>query len=391
MPNNRKRDKDGYFRETITTREKTASGNPKRITIRDKDWNKFKRKLGDAKRLHDKGVSLTNMTVEEWGQRWLEVYKANASPKQKAHYAAKLNIDILPEIGAMPIKDVRPTDIQRLLNKQKGRRDGTVKKIRVALQQLFGDAEAEGIIERTPAGRLELPELVEKPRRPLTQNERAIVCEVAKTHKRGAYVLTLMYTGIRRGECVALKVKDVDLSRPSLSIVKRLRMKGNKGEEDDGTKASTRSRPRAGIRVVPIPNELLPVIQRLCKGKKPDDLLFPKEDGKHATNQAMRIWWGSFLRQCHLVSGAKTKRNAILLETSNFDDEVTPHYLRHTYATDLFAAGVDEPTQEYFLGHTSNKITDVYRKMNDTAFDRALELMNAHYETLDYSIKTFSK
>ena len=327
------------------------------------------------------------MTVEEWGWRWLEVYKANASPTQKAHYAAKLRNDILPEIGSMPVKDVRPSDLQKLLNNLKGKRSGTVSKIRVALQQLFGDAEAEGIIERTPAGRLELPELEEVNRRPLTQIERAVLCEVAKTHKRGAYVLTMLYTGVRRGECVALRVGDVDFERPSITVNKRLQMIGNKGVETKGTKSSTKNKPLAGTRDVPIPNKLLPILKTLCDCKQPGDLLFPKEDGQNASKQATKFWWKSFLRQCHIVSGASLYRNAVQVETSRFGEEVTPHFLRHSYSTDMYAAGVEETTQKHFLGHNSSDVTDVYRKMNKEAFDRALKLMNNYYDTIDYSIK----
>ena len=86
------------------------------------------------------------------------------------------------------------------------------------------------------------------------------------------------------------------------------------------------------------------------------------------------------MRQCHIVAGAKLYRNEVLLDTSPFDDNVTPHFLRHTYATDIYAAGVDEAAQKVFLGHSSSDITDRYRKMNDAAFYRALDVLNQYYE-----------
>ena len=46
------------------------------------------------------------------------------------------------------------------------------------------------------------------------------------------------------------------------------------------------------------------------------------------------------------------------------DFEVTPHQLRHTYITNLIAAGVDPKTVQYLAGHEKSKITmDIYAKV----------------------------
>jgi site-specific recombinase XerD len=76
------------------------------------------------------------------------------------------------------------------------------------------------------------------------------------------------------------------------------------------------------------------------------------------------------------------------VDTSLFSDKVTPHYLRHTYATDLYAAGVDEKAQKSFLGHASSDVTDIYRKMSDPAFLRAVGLLNEYHKTLNYDLNS---
>lgn len=133
------------------------------------------------------------------------------------------------------------------------------------------------------------------------------------------------------------------------------------------------------MREVPIPDLLLPTLIALCEGKKAEGIIFSKADGKHATKQTCRMWWRSFLRKCHIASGAELYRNKVELETSKFSDDITPHYLRHTYATDLYAAGVDEKARKFFLGHVSNDVTDIYTKMSDSAFIRAANLINEYY------------
>lgn len=360
----------------------TEAGHSNRITVRGKTKREAEEKYAEAKRQHGLGLSLGEMTVTEWAERWFKVYIANTSEGQQTQYRANLNWDILPAIGHMSIKDIRASHLQELLNGYKGGKKGTVSKIRQTLKRMFNDAELEGIIERNPTRRLELPELTVKTRRPLTPLERAVVYSVAQDHKCGAYVLTMLFCGLRRGETIALRVSDIDFEGRKIDVNKSLRLMGNVGFEKD-------TKSKAGIREVPIPDLLLPFLAAQCEDKESNDLVFPKSDGKHATGQTCRWWWQSFSRQCHIAAGAKVYRNKIEIETSPFSDEITPHYMRHTYATDLYAAGVDEKAQKEFLGHASADITDVYRKMNETAFYRALEQLNEHYKNIDFSLEKY--
>jgi len=371
MPEKYKRNKSGYYRETFVIGKK-PNGKPDRIEIRDKDLKAFKKKIEEARRLHGKGVSLGNTTVYEWGLRWLAVYKSTVSDELKAHFKAKLELDIFPTIGNMPIKDVRASHLQELLSNS-GKGYGTVVKIRFAIKQLFEDAETEGLIEKNPARKLELPDdLKEKERRPLTEFENKVVWNVAQTHSAGAYILTLMLCGLRRGECVGLKVENVDLERKRLTIIEAIRYRTNEGKLKD-------PKTKAGVRDVPIPDVLLPYLANQCAEKPEEAFVFTKVDGSRATETACKWWWSSFLRHCHLAAGAKTYRNKILTETSPFDDNISPHYLRHTYSTDMYAAGIDEITQEYFMGHKRKGVTDRYRKMPDEAFYRAATLLNNYF------------
>jgi site-specific recombinase XerD len=145
----------------------------------------MKEKLVEAKRQHGLGLSMGEVTVYDWADRWFRVYKANTSQERSQTYRAKLNLNILPAIGSMPIREVRASHLQELLNEYAGGKLGTVQRIRQTVKQLFDDAELEGIIERNPARRLELPELTEGARRPLTELERAVVYTVAQTQKAG--------------------------------------------------------------------------------------------------------------------------------------------------------------------------------------------------------------
>lgn len=60
--------------------------------------------------------------------------------------------------------------------------------------------------------------------------------------------------------------------------------------------------------------------------------------------------------------GEKARNNGRVEYSLDF--EVTPHQLRHTYITNLIAAGVDPKTVQYLAGHENSKITmDIYAKV----------------------------
>jgi integrase len=217
----------------------------------------------------------------------------------------------------------------------------------------------------------------------LTEVEREAVLTTAKEHKYGPYVLVMLYCGVRRGECVALTRGDVNLDDRFITVDKAYSYSTSSKGILTGTKAENMRKNRIDTeegelyaREIPIVDLLAPVLDDVCEGKEPEELLFPKEDGKNAAKGSLAWWWKSFVRQCHINAGAKIYRSAIVYESSPFAKEVTPHYLRHTFATDMRAAGIEEKDRDYFMGHNSGDIGSVYAAMSDAVRIRALKKLN---------------
>lgn len=77
--------------------------------------------------------------------------------------------------------------------------------------------------------------------------------------------------------------------------------------------------------------------------------------------------------------GAKARNNGYVTYCLDFD--VTPHQLRHTYITNLIAAGVDPKTVQYLAGHENSRITmDIYAKVK---YNRPNDLIGALTDTFD--------
>ena len=123
----------------------------------------------------------------------------------------------------------------------------------------------------------------------------------------------MRFLGTRRGETIALTRKDVCFDSKTILVNKAISHENGKAELTT-TKAEKLHTDAYddGSRIVPIPDILLPVLENHCKDLKPDDLLFPKEDGGYATDCACRRWWDSVIRQCHITAGAETYLYPIL-------------------------------------------------------------------------------
>jgi integrase len=175
---------------------------------------------------------------------------------------------------------------------------------------------------------------------------------------------TLLATGMRRGELLALRWRDVDLDRGRLRIEQSL----------EQTKAGLRfksPKTKHGRRSISIPPSLVADLrahrkaqqeQRMALGlgKPPADaLVFATFDGKTRSPNAL------------------TKEWSVALNAAGFPN-VTLHSLRHTHASHLIASGMDVLTISRRLGHGSPTITlGVYGHLFPNTDDRAAQIMEA--------------
>ena len=156
-------------------------------------------------------------------------------------------------------------------------------------------------------------------------------------------VLVLAYCGIRWGEAVALRVRDVEFLRRRLSVHDNAVQLGV-----DHAVGLTKSRQQ---RSVPVPQFVLDELSVQCQGRGMDDLVFG--DGEHYLPRPKSTggWFAGAVKR------AKVQK-------------ITPHDLRHTCASIAISSGVNVLALSRMLGHTSAKVTlDTYADLFDTDLD----------------------
>lgn len=154
----------------------------------------------------------------------------------------------------------------------------------------------------------------------LTDNEIRVICN--NTDKDfGTLAYFLLYTGLRKGEALALTYGDIDFQNSVIHITKSLR-------HIDDNPVITRPKNAADCRDIPLLDNLRPL---LSAQKPKSDLIF-SQHGKHMSRSYFDTHWKNYCK----ASGLK----------------ITAHQLRHTFAMLLSGRGIDVKEIQKLLGHT---------------------------------------
>lgn len=167
----------------------------------------------------------------------------------------------------------------------------------------------------------------------LSGDEVARMIACVRNIKHRTVLLTLYSAGLRISEGLNLKIPDIDSARMVLKVNQ------GKGSKD---------------RYVPISPRLLKALRDYWREMRPTDYLFPGKTDDTPLNKAV------IQKVCNLAS-AQAKLNK----------QVTPHTMRHSYATGLLEAGVDLMAISKLLGHSSFTTTMIYLHCRRPHLDRA--------------------
>jgi integrase len=169
-----------------------------------------------------------------------------------------------------------------------------------------------------------------------------------------ALVLLLAYTGIRWGEAVALRVRDVEFLRRRISV--------SENAVQLGVKHAVGPTKGRKARSVPVPTFVLNELSVQCQDKAPGELVFPARDGGYLPRPKSSAGW---------FAAAVTKAKV---------QKITPHDLRHTCASLAVSAGVNVLALQRMLGHTSAKVTlDTYADLFDDDLDAVAVTLDSRY------------
>ncbi|MCL1810432.1 MAG: site-specific integrase [Clostridiales bacterium] len=306
-----------------------------------------------------------------YAKKYLETYKRNdVGEAMYALYESNLRNHILPYIGHLKIKDIKPINCKEIINARAGHSKSHISKIVQLLNQVFEAAMDDDIIIKNPARNLQLPaKAKDGTGRAITDHEREYSLKVAETHKAGVWVKTMLYTGMRPGETAALQFRHIDFKARTITVEQA---RESKTDNIAGPKSM------AGKRVLPIREILLPDLFSHCEGKNGDPwgYVFTQETtGNRHTKTSMYHLWCSFKRELNIAMGCRVYRSQLIPPFPVAEDLIA-YCFRHTFASDMAAAGVPVAAMKMLMGHEDVSTTMRYTHKTDELFENARGLLD---------------
>ncbi|WP_062059127.1 site-specific tyrosine recombinase/integron integrase [Sediminicola sp. YIK13] len=252
----------------------------------------------------------------------LKKYANNTVKSYISSFETFINYYNNKELVAINEGDVR-TYILKLVQEDKSNSyiNSAINSIKFYYESVLGMPNRFYEIER-PRKEKKLPKV-------LSKDDVLNIIEHTNNLKHKCIVSLLYSSGIRRNELVNLKITDIDSKRMLI------RVEAAKGNKDRYTLLS---------------HSLLKDLREYYKQWKPEKYIIEGMYGRQYTGQSI----GKIVLNAAAKAGIKTP--------------VTPHMLRHSFATHLLEAGVDLRQIQVLLGHSSSKTTEIYTHVATTTF-----------------------
>lgn len=346
----------------------------------------FKRKL-DANRWATEKESSKNhgefieesmgaATVGQLEPAWMAKKKTSCKQSYMHSLEISWNTHVKQDWGGRQIKSLGHSEIQEWVAALSERRSATVV-LRAAgiLAGILDDAQRDRRIAWNPARGLELPRKQPRAHAYLSGDELIALsdaCLGGKGHRRSpddfqrsVLVLLLGTVGLRWGEAIGLRWKDVDFGRHRIDVRVSATQVG--GGMVVGSPKSWE------MRKVVFPQMLDELLCRLMEGRGADELLFtgPLDGHMRQPKPKSGSWYAGAVKRAGLKP-------------------MTIHDLRHTAASLMVHSGANVKAVQRQLGHASAAMTlDIYADLFDDDLDEVGDAMNAIL--LRSALKTCSK
>lgn len=306
-----------------------------------------------------------SLTLLAWLTIWLDEYCDHLKPKTLEGYRDVVRTYIEPyPIARVRLEDLEADDIVqwlKALRRKKATRgnqpsdehisSGTIAIAFRRLRKALNVAKKHKCIRENPAADVD-PPVIESTRDPVVLEAEQIVSFLAAWAGRRLYVLYAVFVtvGLRRGELLGLRWKDIDLEQRTITV--RGQLQWTKGE------AGERRRPRwipspktrAGKRIIDISIELADLLVQWRRTQREERQIHPEWPVSEYVfiNQEGRP---HNPRHLHDDFKAGLKRAGLPLE-------MTMHDLRHCAGSLMLERGEDIEAVRELLGHSSRSVTE---------------------------------
>jgi len=322
-------------------------------------------------------VKPNKINLGDWLRQWLKDYVSmNTTERTQESYTSIVERHLIPSLGKVMLTELQPQHIQSYYAEKlsKGRADGkgglsarSVVYHHRILSKALDYAVKMGVVVRNVADVVQPPRVARVTMRTLSPEEVTRFLEAAKDTDYYVYFAGLVFTGVRRGEMLALRWRNLDLDIGTLAVVETAYRLGN-GEyriKEPKTPQSRRTVILSSslvelFKVYRADQELLRI--QLGVSLNADDFVFIRPDGSPINPNAVTLAFKRIIKRAGLK-------------------DIRIHDLRHTHASLMLKAGVHPKVVSERLGHSNISITmDIYSHVMPGMQEAAVERFDRIFE-----------
>ena len=341
--------KQKLYRRPDGLYEKGLTINGKRVRFRGKTEREVMQKIAAYVEKQENGLTFCEVANLWYNKKACEVQPTTLKRTYDPIYE-KLKNHFIDD----NIREIKAKDINTYVYSLSTYSHKTVSNHLCMLGQIFDYAVVMGEIENNPTTSVKVPKGLAKNHRSMISAEQIKIIENNTGFEMfGLFAYFLLYTGCRRGEALALQWGDIDFEKKVIHITKSAFYNSNRAQiKEPKTEAGKRD-------II-----LLDILANKLQGKhNKDHYVFSADGGKNPLSQSQALkGWEKYVNNVGLQG-------------------ITPHQLRHTYASLLYEAGVDVKSAQDLLGHADVSTTqNIYTHITKQKKEETASKLNEHFK-----------
>lgn len=345
----------------------TSGGIRKRVRVYGATHAEAAAKLAEARAKKDLGIPVADKAwrLGDYLDYWLaEVVKPTLRPSTYDRYETAVRLYLKPGLGGHVLTRLSVPAVQTFLNHQvqKGMSVRSTQILREVLRSALTRASAEELVARNVAQLVRLPKSERQDSQPWTADEARAFLKASESDPLYTAFVVLVLYGLRRGEVLGLRWRDIDFRNSVIRIRQQVQRVGGRLQEGPVKTSS-------GRRDLP----LLDLVRDLLAGQRARPG-YDLAGFVFATRTGQPLEPRNFVRSFQRI----IERNDLR--------RITVHQVRHTAATLLKDLGVPARDTQTILGHSDISITQQIYQHTDMAGRReALSRVEAVFRDIRVS------
>lgn len=310
-------------------------------------------------------TTANNITFGAWFDTWMQQYKKNkVKMGTYRSYEEYYKVAVKSRIANKRLESIRGEHIQKIYNDlaEVGYKYASIKVVSAMLNGCFRQAVKNQMIVYNPVKAAELPKCEERNVRvALTREQQEIFLKYVDKSRNRIFFRVMLFTGMRNGELRGLKYSDIDRKNNVIHVRRTIKYIKGVGSVEDTPKT------RTSTRDIPLRPDILELLQ---EQKKMND-----RGGIQYIDSYYFIGYKNGNPVCETTIVNSLHKIVEWIRKDGYDfPDITPHALRHTFATRAIEAGMQPQTLKTILGHSSLAMTmDLYSHVLPTTKQEEME------------------